>query len=81
LQEARDNAENSYLRQIQGITSVAENDPTTGDGSSLTYVPRVVKSLGPILPNQLAEARRRLLERGELVNEKPKPMFLRKPRW
>lgn len=35
-------------------------------------------SLGPIMPQHLAEARRRLISRGEMITPKPKPMFLRK---
>ena len=35
--------------------------------------------IGPIEPAHLIEARRRLLERGELMTEKPKSMFLRRP--
>jgi hypothetical protein len=35
--------------------------------------------IGPIQPAHLAEARRRLLSRGELIPSKPKPMFLRRP--
>jgi hypothetical protein len=50
------------------------------DSSFPSYKPRA-KEIGAILPIHLAEARNRLLESGELVNEKPKPMFLRKPRW
>ena len=38
-----------------------------------------IVELGPIHPHHLVEARRRLLSRGELVSEKPKPMFKR--RW
>mmetsp|Transcript_44933 Transcript_44933/g.43509 ORF Transcript_44933/g.43509 Transcript_44933/m.43509 type:complete len:173 (-) Transcript_44933:39-557(-) len=34
--------------------------------------------VGPILPHQLMEARRRLLESGELISEQPKPLFIRK---
>lgn len=34
--------------------------------------------IGPIEPHHLQEARRRLLERGELVSEKPKSMFKRR---
>ena len=34
--------------------------------------------VGPIKPHHLQEARRRMLEGGELVPEKPKSMFLRK---
>ena len=50
------------------------------DSSFPSYKPRA-KEIGAIHPIHLAEARKRLLESGELVNEKPKPMFLRKPRW
>lgn len=35
-------------------------------------------STGPILPYHLAEARRRLMDSGEFVSDKPKNMFLRK---
>ena len=39
------------------------------------------KELGPILPAHLVEARRRLLEKGELIAPQPQPMFLRRPRF
>ena len=35
--------------------------------------------LGPVCPHHLQEARRRLALKGELVPERPKPMFKRKP--
>ncbi len=40
-----------------------------------------IPELGAIYPYQLMEARRRLLEKGELVADKPKPMFPRRPRF
>jgi hypothetical protein len=40
-----------------------------------------IPEIGPIHPYHLMEARRRLLEKGELVREKPKPMFPRRPRF
>jgi hypothetical protein len=40
-----------------------------------------IPEIGPIQPYHLMEARRRLLEKGELVRDKPKPMFPRRPRF
>ncbi len=45
--------------------------------SSLSESEIEAMELGPIEPHQLQEARRRLLQRGELIPEKPKPMFRR----
>ena len=33
---------------------------------------------GPITPENLTEARRRIIQSGEFISEKPKPMFIRK---
>jgi hypothetical protein len=40
-----------------------------------------IPEIGAIHPYHLMEARRRLLQRGELVRDKPKPMFPRRPRF
>ena len=39
--------------------------------------PLRVPEIGLIKPAHLMEARRKLLDRGELMTEQPKPMFLR----
>jgi len=43
--------------------------------------PQEAVDLGPICPHHLQEARRRLMLKGELIAEKPKPMFKKKPMW